>query len=169
MILGLCIVSRYIKCIDTLVTIWLAIYRIKSIDSHNMYQNIFLAIKSPHKILQSSVLLHFYQFTANIIHIWFCQIYRNTYCVLVQSINDTIYITDQYSDTELYMICFSVVAYYILLLYIASKINILTAPQYPLWNKIVIFSMLFSSLEHKIWRNILGSDLKNNFWGNRFL
>ncbi len=58
--LGICIISRYIECIDTLVTIWLTIYRIQSIDSHDMYQNIFLAIKSPHKITQSSVLLHFY-------------------------------------------------------------------------------------------------------------
>ncbi len=40
---GLCIVSRYIECIDTLVTIWLTINQIKSIDSHDMYQNIFLA------------------------------------------------------------------------------------------------------------------------------
>ncbi len=90
--LGLCIVSRYIECIDTLVTIWLMIYRIKSIDSHDMYPNIFLALKWPHKIPQSSVLLHFYQFTSNIIHIWSCQIYRNTYRVSVESINDTIHI-----------------------------------------------------------------------------
>ncbi len=42
---GLCIVSRYIECIDTLVMIWLTIYQIKSIDLYDMYQNIFLAIK----------------------------------------------------------------------------------------------------------------------------
>ncbi len=68
-LLGLCIISRYIECIDTFVMIWLTIYQIKSIYSHDMYQNIFLAIKLPHNIPQNSVLLHFYQFTANVIHI----------------------------------------------------------------------------------------------------
>ncbi len=85
LILGLCIISRYIECIDTLATIWLMIYQIKNIDSHDMDQNIFLAI-------QSSVLLHFYQFIPNIIHIWFCQIYRKTYHVSFQSVDNTIHI-----------------------------------------------------------------------------
>ncbi len=78
-VLGLCIVSRYIVCIDTLLMIWLAIYQIKSINSHDMYQNLYLAIKSPHKIPQNSVLLHFSQFIANISHIWCCQKYWGTY------------------------------------------------------------------------------------------
>ncbi len=72
--------------------IWLTIYQIKSIDSHNISKLIILAIKSPYKVPQNSVLLHFYQFNANISHILRYQIYRDIYRVSVQSIDDTIHI-----------------------------------------------------------------------------
>ncbi len=95
------IVSRYIECIDNLVMIWLTIYRIKSIDSHDMYQNIFFALKSPHKIPKSSVLLHFYQLTANIIHFDSAK-YIAIHIVHWFKVSTIRYISDQYSDTELY-------------------------------------------------------------------
>ncbi len=97
-LLGFCIVSRYIECIDTLVTIWLTIYRIKSIDSHDMYQNIFFVIKS-------LKVLFCYIFT-NLLPILFIfdpTKYIAIHIVYRLKVSTIRYISDQYSDTELFI------------------------------------------------------------------
>ncbi len=102
-VLGLCIVSRYIGCIDTLDMIWLTIYQIKSINSYDISKLIFLAIKSPHKVPQTSVLLHFYQFIANIA-IFYAIKYIVIYIMYQFKLLMIRYISDQCSDNELYYV-----------------------------------------------------------------
>ncbi len=85
------------QCMLDVLRLWLRyIWLTKNSNSHDLDQNIFLTIKSSHKIHQNSVLLYFYQFISNISHIWCCQKYCGTYRVLVQSIFNSVHEHDEW-------------------------------------------------------------------------